>query len=385
MGLAANQAITDIRLDRIFIGSCTNSRIEDLRAADFFIVAVPTPVDRANKLWGFDSDGNFTVASDTGGSTAAAAASALAAQGYAADAAASEAAAVAAAASVNLPASPVAGDMLTHNGTAFTRLAKGTALQILRMNAGATSQEYFTMNLPPTPGAAGDIIYWNGSAWTKLAVGTALQVLRTNSGATAPEWASFSGDFSTGDFKLTLKTTADSGWVMCNDGTIGNGSSGGTTRANADTSALFTLLWNNVSDTYAPVSTGRGASAAADFAANKTIGLTKMLGRALAIAGAGSGLTSRVLGLNLGEETHTTPTAELPAHAHDQQISNAGASGAIADFVYWTGGGAVSGRLAPTWGAAESTGLAVATKNAGSGTPQNIMQPTSFVNIMLKL
>lgn len=36
--------------------------------------------------------------------------------------------------------------------------------------------------------AAGDILYFNGTAWVRLAKGTASQQLRMNGAATAPEW-----------------------------------------------------------------------------------------------------------------------------------------------------------------------------------------------------
>jgi hypothetical protein len=84
----------------------------------------------------------------------------------------------------------------------------------------------------------------------------------------------------------TYAVTAPAGWVMMDDGTIGNASSGATTRANADTEDLFELLWNSYADVYCPVLPGgRGANAIADFAANKTINLPRVIGRLSATAG----------------------------------------------------------------------------------------------------
>ena len=91
--------------------------------------------------------------------------------------------------------SDAAGDILTYNGTDYIRLAKGTAAQVLKMNAGATAVEWGTDAggiAIPGSSVAGDTLYHNGTVYTRLPKGAAAQVLAMNSGATAPEWATAS-------------------------------------------------------------------------------------------------------------------------------------------------------------------------------------------------
>lgn len=109
-----------------------------------------------------------------------------------------------------------------------------------------------------------------------------------------------------------LSATAPTGYLLLSGGTIGNASSGGTVRANADTSALFTFLWTNLANSEAAVSSGRGASAAADFAANKTIALPDMRQKfTIGKAASGTGSTLGGSGGNI-DHTHTGPS-----HSHD--------------------------------------------------------------------
>lgn len=79
--------------------------------------------------------------------------------------------------------------------------------------------------------------------------------------------------FQTGDYLIVGANSTRPGFVRCNGRTIGSATSSGTERANADCEDLFLYLWNNYADGQAAVSGGRGATAAADFSANKNIAL----------------------------------------------------------------------------------------------------------------
>lgn len=126
----------------------------------------------------------------------------------------------------------------------------------------------------------------------------------------------------TGDFIWNPVSGTRTGFVRANGRTIGSSSSGATERASSDAEDLFLHLWNNYSDTLAPVTGGRGGTAAADWAANKKIATPDMRGRApfglddMANSAAGriSGGTSVVGG---GSATTTLVTGNLPAHTHD--------------------------------------------------------------------
>lgn len=137
------------------------------------------------------------------------------------------------------------------------------------------------------------------------------------------------GTQTTGDWKWRPTQEVLPGWTKGNGTTIGNAASGATQFADAGALNQFMWLWNNFSNTLCPVSSGRGANAAADFAANKRIGTLPMQGITPlgmdTMDGAPTTLLSGVpvtlgsatqAGSILGENLHTLLLAELAAHNH---------------------------------------------------------------------
>lgn len=162
--------------------------------------------------------------------------------------------------------------------------------------------------------------------------------------------------FQTGDTKWRNTTGAVTGWVRMNGRTIGSAASGATERANADTADLYSFLWFGFTDSICPVSGGRGASAAADFAANKPLQLLDMRGRGpfglddmgasaagrLGISASFQSGSSSLGGSSFGEGTNVLQPNHMASHTHpstyDTALASFAGSGTTIQYVTNVGG-----------------------------------------------
>jgi len=282
-----------------------------------------------------------------------------------------------------------------------------TRLKLAASAVGTTEIEDFSIT--PTDyvkGTKGDIFVATETdgTWTRVPVGTADSVLAVKNGL--PTW---SGNILPAGVMMDYcGIAAPSGWVLANGRTIGNAASGATGRANADTSALFTVLWDNFADAQAAVSGGRGASATADFSANKTIALPDLRGRMSAgrdnmeatstnrLTTATATAGGNVLGASGGSETHILTAAQLPAHKHytvtDNGIDQDLASGATSAFpsttlsIHRRGSGSDRNYVLFADGAHPTlTPTKSPTSVIGSGTAHSNMSPFLVVSKIVKL
>lgn len=183
-----------------------------------------------------------------------------------------------------------------------------------------------------------------------------------------------------GDIKMSVHNTDFYGWLKCDGRSVSR-----TTYA----------------DLFAVIGTSFGSSSGTTF------NLPDCRGRILGTLGQGVGLTNRTLGQNVGEETHTITTAEMPSHTHTGTTNSdgthahsvtdpghthnwnfgtegddSGTGGSYSEFT--TAPGAVSTSIASA-----TTGITVdsagehthtfTTNSTGSGNSMNVMQPTVFI------
>ena len=207
--------------------------------------------------------------------------------------------------------------------------------------------------------------------------------------------------FSTGDCKLTIKTVVDSGWIMATSttGHVTIGNAGATaTYAFSYLQALYALIWNNFSNADAPVTSGRGASAAADWAGLKAIQVGYFAGRAVGLAGNPPDLaTNRLLGSHLGAETFTLGNGHIPTLVSTNAAQALSVTSSLSTYasgnqrgdllVNGSGGYVTAGSLSNlAIGSITSTAnnSITTTFTNASPTAVSLYQPTVFLNIMMK-
>lgn len=202
--------------------------------------------------------------------------------------------------------------------------------------------------------------------------------------------------FATGDVLWLDVSGSRAGWVRDNGRTIGSATSGASERANSDCQSLFLFLWGTYSDTICPVSTGRGLSAAADWAANKQIGLpdkrgfspiglTDMGNTDLANITTGAGVpfaigSATAAGSKAGEIIHTLLAAEMPTHTHT-------ATATVTNGTLAANSSINTSNTGPQSAPATATPIQISVTNAtaGSGGSHNVTGQVVFGSFYRKL
>lgn len=326
-------------------------------------------------------------------------------------------------ASIAQGAGTVPGFSLTPQFDLTGKVAPGCRLYIIQAGTTSTPQNAYQDSgltlLQPNPmlcdagGRLGQFFVADGTIKLRLTdkngvqlfVGDNLVVVGASSGGGGGSPVDPTTIIATGDFKLVYNTGILSGFVRCNGRTIGSSTSGATERANSDTTALFAFLWN--ADANLAVSGGRGGSAAADYAANKTITLPDCRGRGFAgLDDMGNSAAGRLTASYFGtgpttlgssgssSESTTLTLAQLPTGITSSGANTISVTTNQGNIIAGTlnssnavGGGNIqlnAGASSSSQASSGSNNISVTSSNT-SGSPHRTVPPTILATIYIKL
>lgn len=185
-------------------------------------------------------------------------------------------------------------------------------------------------------------------------------------------------------FILTYFGSPLSGYLPLQDQTIARPQALAGTLKKWAAYNLYCTIWTSFADAQAPVSTGRGASAVADWNAGKTINLPLTMCRLIGNDGTGATLTARVPGVTGGAETYTQLATDVAAHVHafTGKVPSSNGSGFQ---VLMQGATSGTDHYFPSGNSGDTVNTLTATNANVRTTAMPIMNPFSFLPFYIHL